>query len=75
VWKYWKRRRFIKSLIVARITPEELQERIDEVVLIDLRVAEEVENKLPGAIWFNRGELEQQVRDIPLDRDVVIYCS
>jgi len=38
-------------------------------------VAEEVENKLPGAIWFNRGELEQQVRDIPLDRDVVIYCS
>jgi membrane protein DedA with SNARE-associated domain len=74
-WKYWKRRRFIKSLIVARITPEELLERIDEVVLIDLRVAEEVEDKLPGAIWFNRREIEQQARDIPRDRDVVIYCS
>ena len=74
-WKYWKRRRFIKSLIVARITPEELLERIDDVVLIDLRVAEEVEDKLPGAIWFNRQELEQQARDIPLDRDVVMYCS
>jgi membrane protein DedA with SNARE-associated domain len=74
-WKYWKRQRFIKSLIVARITPEELRERIDEVVLIDLRVAEEVEDKLPGAIWFNSRELEQRVRDIPLDRDVVILCS
>src|SRR5712691_3525514 len=41
VWicgKYWKRRRFIKSLIVARITPEELKGRLDEVVIIDLRV-------------------------------------
>jgi membrane protein DedA with SNARE-associated domain len=75
VWKYWKRRRFIKSLIVARITPEELLKRIGEVVLIDLRVAEEVEDQLPGAIWFNRRELEQQARDIPLDRDVVLYCS
>jgi membrane protein DedA with SNARE-associated domain len=75
VWKYWKRRRFIKSLLVARITPEELRGRINEVVLIDLRVAEEVEDKLPGAIWFDRRELEQQARSIPLDRDVVIYCS
>jgi len=74
-WKYWKRRRFIKSLVLARITPEDLLEHIGEVVLIDLRVAEEVEDKLPGAIWFNRGELEQQARDIPPDRDVVIYCS
>lgn len=74
-WKYWKRRRFIKSLVVARITPEELLKRIEEVVLIDLRVAEEVEDKLPGAMWFDRRELEWQARDIPLDRDVVIYCS
>jgi len=75
VWKYWKRRRFIRSLIVARITPEELLKRIDEVVLIDLRVAEEVHDQLPGAVWFNRRELPEQARDIPLDRDVVIYCS
>jgi membrane protein DedA with SNARE-associated domain len=74
-WKYWKRRRFIKSLIVARITPEELNKRLDEVVLIDLRVAEEVEDKLPGAIWFNRRELELQAQGIPRDRDVVLYCS
>jgi membrane protein DedA with SNARE-associated domain/rhodanese-related sulfurtransferase len=75
LWKYWKRRRFIKSLIVARITPEELLKRIDEVVLIDLRAPEEVEDKLPGAIWLNRLDLEQQARDIPRDRDVVVYCS
>ncbi len=75
MWKYWKRRCFIKSLIVARITPEELLERIDEVVLIDLRAAEEVEDRLPGAIWLNRRELEAQARNIPRDRDVVIYCS
>jgi membrane protein DedA with SNARE-associated domain len=73
--KYWKRRRFIRSLIVARISPEELKRRLDEVVVIDLRVAEEVEDKLPGAIWFNRRELEQQARQIPRDRDVVLYCS
>jgi membrane protein DedA with SNARE-associated domain len=74
-WKYWKRRRFIKNLIVARITPEELKQRLDEVVVIDLRVAEEVEDKLPGAMWFNRREIEQQAREIPRDRDVVLYCS
>ena len=61
-WKYWKRRRFIRSLIVARITPEELKQRLSEVVVIDLRIAEEVEDQLPGAIWFNRRELEQQAR-------------
>ena len=75
LWKYWKRRRFIKSLIVARITPEELLKRIDEVVLIDLRAPEEVQDKLPGAIWLNTRDLERQARDIPRDRDVVVYCS
>ena len=39
-WKYVQRRRFIRSLRIARITPEELRQKIEageEVVVVDLR--------------------------------------
>ena len=74
-WKYWQRRRFIRSLRVARIQPEELMQRLKEVVLIDLRAAAEVEDKLPGALWLDKAELEQRHQEIPRDRDVVLYCT
>ena len=50
-------------------------EKLQRMIADAPRVAEEVEDKLPRAIWFNRRELEQQARDIPRDRDVVLYCS
>jgi hypothetical protein len=80
-WKYYQRRRFIRGLRVARITPEELMRMItsgEDIAVVDLRHQLEVENdsvKLPGAIWIAMGELENRHEEIPRDKDVVLYCS
>jgi membrane protein DedA with SNARE-associated domain len=77
LYKMYQRRRFIRTLRGARITPEEVQEHLGDFVLIDLRHAEEVaaQGKIPGALWFDRHELEQHQHEIPRDRDLVLYCS
>jgi membrane protein DedA with SNARE-associated domain len=77
-WKYYQRRKFIRSLRVARIQPEDLKRMLNEVFILDLRSAEEVNNdgaKIPGAIWFDRKELEEKHAEIPRDRDVILYCT
>lgn len=77
-WKYYQRRKFIKGLRVARIQPEELKEELHNVVILDLRTPEEYASdgaKIPGAIWFDRKELEERHAEIPRDRDVVLYCT
>jgi membrane protein DedA with SNARE-associated domain len=77
-WKYYQRRKFIKGLRIARIRPEELKDRLLDVVIIDLRTAEEFAAegaKIPGALWFDRKELEERHSEIPRDRDVILYCT
>ena len=80
-WKYYQRRRFIRDLRVARVTPEELREMLaspDGVVIVDLRRALEVQHdgvKLPGALWIALEELEIRHGEIPRDKEVVLYCS
>src|SRR5260370_20401796 len=80
-WKYYQRRRFIRGLRVGRVTPQELMRMLEageDVALGDLRHQIEVEHdsvKLPGAILITLEELEQRHREIPRDRDIVLYCS
>ena len=80
-WKYYNRRRFIKELRVARITPEELMDTIDsgkDVSIIDLRSATEFgldQKVIPSAIWIDPARLELQEDSIPRDKEVVLYCS
>lgn len=77
-WKYWQRKRFMRSLRIARVTPEEVLERLSEFVILDLRSSTEVEfdgMKLPGAIWFDRKDLEQRHAEVPRDRDILLYCT
>jgi membrane protein DedA with SNARE-associated domain len=76
--KLYQRKRFLKTLRVARITPQEVLSRLTELVIVDLRAQAEVEwdgMKLPGALWFDRAELEARAKEIPRDRDVVLYCT
>ena len=74
-FKYWKRRRFIRSLWVSRMEPEELMARMSEVVLIDLRTDPYRTDQIPGAVWFDQADLETRHHEIPRDRDVVLYCT
>ncbi|HYM13067.1 MAG TPA: VTT domain-containing protein [Bryobacterales bacterium] len=81
LWKWIERERFMRKLRVARIRPEELHRRLqsgEKVVIVDLRHSLDFEGesvKLPGAIHMLPEELEQRERDIPRDREVVLYCS
>jgi rhodanese-related sulfurtransferase len=53
-------------------------ERLSEFVILDLRSSTEVEfdgMKLPGAIWFDRKDLEQRHAEVPRDRDILLYCT
>ena len=80
-WKYFKRRRFLRELRIARITPEELKRRLDsgeEVVVVDLRHSLDFEAEpqtIPGAYHLEASELEARQGEIPADREVVLYCS
>ena len=80
-WKYYNRRRFLRGLKIARITPEELKEKIDsgeDVVIVDLRHALDFEAQpetIPGALHMDAAELEEAHEVIPRDREIVLFCA
>lgn len=80
-WKYVQRRRFLRELRIARMTPDELKQRLDvgeDVLIIDLRHSLDFEAEpvtIPGALQFSPDQLEQRHNQIPRDRDVVLYCT
>jgi membrane protein DedA with SNARE-associated domain len=77
-WKFIQRRRFLRKLEVARITPEELRDRLDsgeDLFVVDLRTT--LDNDLtpvPGAVRFSI-EDEGNIQRIPRDREIILYCS
>ncbi|HYL37865.1 MAG TPA: VTT domain-containing protein [Bryobacteraceae bacterium] len=80
-WKYYQRRRFIRDLRVARVTPDELRDMLEsgrDIAIVDLRRALEVQHdqvQLPGAIWIALEDLEAREHEIPRDKEVILYCS
>jgi len=80
-WKYAQRRRFLRSLRVARITPEQLKAELDsgaDLVIVDLRHAMEDEAEprtLPGAMRLPAEKLEERGAELPRGKTLVLYCS
>ena len=77
-WKFVQRRRFLRALDVARITPEELQERLnarEELFVIDLRASVDEPELIPGAIRISPEEISAQSGRIPRDREIILFCS
>ncbi len=78
-WKFIQRRRFLKQLVVARITPEEVRERLDageELFIVDLRSRHSDEPSLvPGAVRISFDDLAGRSFEIPRDREIVLFCS
>jgi membrane protein DedA with SNARE-associated domain/rhodanese-related sulfurtransferase len=81
VRKRVRRQRFLSKLRVARITPAELKEKLDDhepVTIIDLRHSLDFLPEpyvIPGAIRIPLEELEKRQSEIPRDREVVLYCT
>jgi membrane protein DedA with SNARE-associated domain len=81
LWKYIQRQRFLHGLRVARISPQELMEKLaagDKMLIVDLRHQLDLEafpQTIPGAVRIAMEELEERHAEIPRDRDVILYCS
>jgi rhodanese-related sulfurtransferase len=65
---------------ITEVTPEQvmqLQEKGEEIVLLDCRDLPEVNlGRIPGALHVSRGNIETKVEAIiPRDAHVVIYCA
>jgi rhodanese-related sulfurtransferase len=76
-----RRRMVLKSLVAARLEPEELKKQLDAgepVFIVDLRHPLELlpdPFTLPGALHFSPEALTARHLEIPRDRDVVLYCT
>jgi membrane protein DedA with SNARE-associated domain len=80
-WKYWKRRRFYRVLRMARISPGELYELIERgeaPVVVDARSSSARRadpRRIPGARSLELPQVESALRDLPTDREIILYCT
>jgi membrane protein DedA with SNARE-associated domain/rhodanese-related sulfurtransferase len=81
LFKHSRRRRFLRHLQKARITPIDLKRRLeagDHLVIVDLRTALDVETtpyRIPGARWLPPESLDTPHQLIPAGSELVIYCA
>jgi len=76
--KLIQRRRFLKKLDAARITPEELRDRMnagEDLFIVDLRSRLESPDLIPGATRISPEDLTARGQEIPRDREIVLFCS
>ncbi len=80
-WKYAQRQRFLRDLRIARISAEELKQKLDageDILVVDLRHRIEFEAepvKIPGALHVPEEQIGERHEEIPLDREVILYCT
>ena len=81
VRSYWQRRQFLKTLRMARISPEELYRQVkagEEPVVIDLRHPLDflaAPRTLPGALRIAPDQVASRLAELPAERDLVVYCT
>jgi membrane protein DedA with SNARE-associated domain len=80
LWKYSLRLRFLKQLVMARITPDELKLRLDageKITVIDVRHSLDLEAEpyiIPGALRMSLDQAESHPA-LSTDREIVVYCT
>ena len=80
LWKYFERRRFMKSVNVARISAEELDAMLrsgTDVTIVDVRseIAFDENELIPGALRIPSEDLPMRHHEIPRDREIVLFCT
>ncbi len=79
--KYMQKRRFMKELYKARITPQDLLTMLDSgqtVVILDLRhPLDSVTDPrtLPGAVRVLPDDVTSRIDLLPKDSEIVLYCT
>ena len=80
LWKYSLRRRFLRQLVIARITPDELKQKLDagdSIMIIDVRHSLDFEADpyvIPGALRMSLDQAESHPA-LSSDRETVVYCT
>jgi membrane protein DedA with SNARE-associated domain/rhodanese-related sulfurtransferase len=79
--KFIARQRFLRQLMIARITSEELKQKLDDgeaVMIVDLRHRLDFESDprvIPGALRIAIEDLKERHEELPRDRDIILYCT
>jgi membrane protein DedA with SNARE-associated domain/rhodanese-related sulfurtransferase len=80
-YKWWERRRFYRTLRMARISVAELYALIQAgaaPVIVDVRSpsGRALEPRwIPGAVHVPLQAISQHIKELPRDRDVILYCT
>jgi membrane protein DedA with SNARE-associated domain len=79
--KWWQRRRLLQTLRMSRITVDELNDAIIDgraIAVVDVRSesSRALDRRLiPGALLVGASGIDRTVHDVPLDRELVVYCN
>jgi membrane protein DedA with SNARE-associated domain len=79
--KWWQRRRFYKVLRMARISVDDLQRLMDQglnPVVLDVRTVQGRSldpRRIRGASVLDVENLDAELRDMPRDREIILYCT
>lgn len=79
--KYIQRRRLLRDLRMARITVEELHQKLqagEDLVILDLRSSGAVDEEpllIRGAVHLNMDEVDAYLAKTDRGRDIILYCS
>jgi membrane protein DedA with SNARE-associated domain/rhodanese-related sulfurtransferase len=80
-FKWWERHRFYAMLRMARISVDDLYRLMDTgetPLIVDVRspVARTLEPRhIPGALHLPLHGFEEHIRELPRDREIILYCS
>jgi membrane protein DedA with SNARE-associated domain len=80
-FRWWERARFLKKLRMARISVTELNRLIEQghgPVVVDVRSdgARSIDpRRIPGALTADIERLDEILKQLPVDRDIILYCS
>jgi rhodanese-related sulfurtransferase len=80
-FKFFQRSRLLRELRVARITVDELHQKLEageNPMILDLRPLSELDLDpalIRGALHMTLDEVEHREQEIPRDRDIILYCS
>ena len=80
--KFTQRRLFLRSLRIARITVDELKDRLAngdaDLTVVDTRSSFELNltpYAIPGALRIAADDIDRRHLEIPRDREIVVYCT
>jgi len=80
-YKFFQRQRLLRELRMARITVDELHQKLEageNLMILDLRsqeALEEAPSLIRGAVHMNMDEVAAHLEKIARDRDIILYCS